>query len=158
MQPESEGCLSRHRTAGNPSGRARFIANNAVTLREPMNFNRPDPADYSLVELAVLKALGAEERLDGFKPSGQRGAVPPGPFRSPEQREEQQGLLLEEMARMAALGYTTPDWARDSYTTIDGTGEQWNAGNGGGAKVWLDRAQKQKEVEAEKNEGAAAKL
>ena len=42
-----------HRAAANPSGVARFIQNGRLSLAEPMDFNRPNPADYSLVELAV---------------------------------------------------------------------------------------------------------
>ena len=44
-----------HRAAANPSGRARFIQNGRLSLERPMDFNRDDPSDYSLVELAVLR-------------------------------------------------------------------------------------------------------
>ena len=47
-----------HATSQNLSGRPRFLTNPPVHLREPMNFNRADPDDFSLVELAVLRALG----------------------------------------------------------------------------------------------------
>jgi len=52
-----------HASSQNPSGTARFITNPPVALREPMNFNRENPADFSPVERAVLHALGVE-RLD----------------------------------------------------------------------------------------------
>jgi hypothetical protein len=41
----------------------RFITTPPVLLREPMNFNRPNPDDFSLLEQATLHYLGLE-RLD----------------------------------------------------------------------------------------------
>jgi hypothetical protein len=52
-----------HASSQNHSGKARFITNPPVALKEPMQFNRENPADYSPVERAVLHALGVE-RLD----------------------------------------------------------------------------------------------
>ena len=52
-----------HSAAPNPSGCPRFITNPPVAFKEPMNFNREDPDDFSLVESVVLRALGVE-RLD----------------------------------------------------------------------------------------------
>ena len=62
-------------------------------LKEPMNFNRADPADFSLVELAVLKGLGVE-RLD-FRPTAPRENI------VPERDRIQAKLLEEEKARLA---------------------------------------------------------
>jgi hypothetical protein len=59
-----------HASSQNHSGIARFITNPPVSLREPMNFNRENPADYSPVERAVLNALGVE-RLD-YQIEGER--------------------------------------------------------------------------------------
>ena len=59
-----------HASSQNHSGKARFITNPPVALKEPMNFNRADPADYSPVEQVVLNALGVE-RLD-FQLEGER--------------------------------------------------------------------------------------
>ncbi|HLU10769.1 MAG TPA: phytanoyl-CoA dioxygenase family protein, partial [Oceanobacillus sp.] len=50
-----------HASSQNHSGVARFITNPPVSLREPMNFNRENPADYSPVERTVLHALGVEK-------------------------------------------------------------------------------------------------
>jgi hypothetical protein len=50
-----------HASSQNHSGIARFITNPPVALREPMNFNRENPADYSPVERCVLHALGVEK-------------------------------------------------------------------------------------------------
>jgi len=46
------------------------MTNPPVVLKEPMNFNRDDPADFSLLEQATLHYLGLE-RLD-FQPPGPR--------------------------------------------------------------------------------------
>lgn len=59
-----------HASSQNHSGIARFITNPPVSLREPLNFNRPNPDDFSPVERAVLHALGVE-RLD-FQIEGER--------------------------------------------------------------------------------------
>lgn len=84
-----------HSASSNPSGRPRFITNPNVTLAEPMNFNRADRRDYSLVELAVLSALGVE-RLD-FHPTAPRERVVP-------EREARQAKMLAEERRRLGLG------------------------------------------------------
>ena len=50
----------------------RFVTNPPVVLKEPMNFNREHPEDFSLLERATLHALGLE-RLD-FRPTTPRQA------------------------------------------------------------------------------------
>lgn len=52
-----------HASSQNHSGIARFITNPPVALKEPMNFNRENPADFSPVERCVLNALGVD-RID----------------------------------------------------------------------------------------------
>jgi hypothetical protein len=59
-----------HASSQNHSGKARFITNPPVTLREPMNFNRENPDDFSPLERATLHALGVE-RLD-YRIEGER--------------------------------------------------------------------------------------
>jgi ectoine hydroxylase-related dioxygenase (phytanoyl-CoA dioxygenase family) len=49
-----------HASSQNTLRRPRFITNPCVTLTAPMEFDRPDPADFSLVERAVLRGLGVE--------------------------------------------------------------------------------------------------
>jgi hypothetical protein len=51
----------------------RFMSNPPVVLKEPMNLNRPNPEDFSLLERATLHYLGLA-RYD-FKPAGPREAV-----------------------------------------------------------------------------------
>ena len=82
-----------HSASRNPSGRARFITNPPVALREPMDFNRDDPEDFSPVERAVLSGLG-RERLD-FKPSAPRERL------VPERVRRQQEMLAAQKKRLA---------------------------------------------------------
>lgn len=83
-----------HATSQNVLGVSRLITNPAMALREPMNFNRPDPDDFSLVEQAVLRGLGVD-RLD-FAPAAPRESV------VPERVRRQQAREAEENARLAA--------------------------------------------------------
>ena len=83
-----------HAVSQNHAGNARVITNPPITLKEPMDFNRADPADFSPVELAVLRALG-DERLD-FRPTAEREQV------VPERVLHQQRMAEEEQARLAA--------------------------------------------------------
>ncbi|MBI2504559.1 MAG: hypothetical protein HYW07_15170 [Candidatus Latescibacteria bacterium] len=62
-----------HTSSPNPSGRPRFITNPPIVLREPLVFDRPDPDDFSLVEQAILRGLGAE-RL-AFAPTAPRQRI-----------------------------------------------------------------------------------
>lgn len=82
-----------HAASQNPSKRARFITNPPVSLKEPMNFNRENPEDFSPVELAVLRGLG-KERLD-FKPTAPRERIVPARIK------RQQEMLAEQKRRLA---------------------------------------------------------
>ena len=81
-----------HAASNNPSGRARFITNPPIALKEPMNFNRANPADFSPVELGVLRGLGLK-RLD-FCVTGDRERI------VPERVRRQQKMLEEQKKRM----------------------------------------------------------
>lgn len=73
-----------HSASSNPTRKLRCISNNVFALREPLQLNRENPADYSLVEQGVLRGLGVE-RYD-FQPRRERIANPSyGPL-SPEFR------------------------------------------------------------------------
>ena len=100
-----------HRVSQNSSSRPRFIANVAVVLAEPMNFVRPAGECYSLVELAILNALGVDS-LD-FVATGRRALLKPAPFRNDEERGRELARLETEMSAMAAKGRLTPTWASD---------------------------------------------
>lgn len=56
-----------HSSSQNVSAKPRFMTNPPVVLREPMDLNRKDPAEFSLLEKATLHALGVK-RLD-FQPT-----------------------------------------------------------------------------------------
>lgn len=81
-----------HTVSQNHSDRARFITNPPVSLTEPMNFHRADPADYSLVEQAILNGLGVAS-LD-FHPTNPRESLVPERVhrQAQEKREEAQRL------------------------------------------------------------------
>ncbi|MEV4517911.1 hypothetical protein AB0K00_54255 [Dactylosporangium sp. NPDC049525] len=81
-----------HAKAQNVVRAVRVITNPPVTLAEPMRFDRSDPARHSLVERAVLRALGT--RRAPFTATAPREAiVPPRVLR-------QRRLLAEEQARL----------------------------------------------------------
>jgi hypothetical protein len=88
-----------HATSQNVLGVSRIITNPALALREPMNFNRADAEDFSLVEKAVLRALGVD-RLD-FVPITLRESV------VPDRVSRQRARAVAENARLAAAERTT---------------------------------------------------
>ena len=59
-----------HASSNNILRRPRFMSNPPILLKEPMNLNRPNPDDFSLLERATLHYLGLE-RLD-FRPTAPR--------------------------------------------------------------------------------------
>ena len=76
----------------------RFVSNPAVSLRDPMNFHRPDGA-YSPVEQAVLHALGVAY-LD-FTPAAPRRRIEGGTERIRKATE------LEQLAAARAAPQAT---------------------------------------------------
>jgi hypothetical protein len=83
-----------HASSQNHSGRARFITNPPISLREPMRFDRDDPGEFSPVERAILNGLGVD-RLD-FRPTAPRERI------VSEGMKRKQKMLEEEQARRAA--------------------------------------------------------
>lgn len=59
-----------HASSQNVLGIPRFMSNPPVVLKEPMNLNRENPADFSLLERATLHYIGLD-RLD-FQPAKPR--------------------------------------------------------------------------------------
>lgn len=59
-----------HASSQNVIGKPRFMSNPPIVLKEPMNLNRENPEDFSLLERATLHYLGLE-RLD-FRPTAPR--------------------------------------------------------------------------------------
>lgn len=62
--------LTLHASSPNPTGRPRFMTNPPVALKAPLDFNRENPSDFSLVERAILQALDVD-RYD-FRPTSPR--------------------------------------------------------------------------------------
>jgi len=62
-----------HASSQNVLGVPRFMSNPPIVLKEPMQLNRANPADFSLLERATLHYLGVE-RLD-FRPTHEREAA-----------------------------------------------------------------------------------
>ena len=83
-----------HASSQNALARPRFLTNPPASLKEPMNFNRADPNDFSLVEQAILNGLGVD-RLD-YKPTAPRERV------TPERERIQAKMRAEEQARLVA--------------------------------------------------------
>ena len=50
-----------HASSPNHSGKVRFITNPPVILKEPLDLNRENEEDFSLLERATLHALGVEQ-------------------------------------------------------------------------------------------------
>jgi ectoine hydroxylase-related dioxygenase (phytanoyl-CoA dioxygenase family) len=61
-----------HASSQNVIGKPRFMSNPPIVLKEPMNLNRENPEEFSLLERATLHYLGLE-RLD-FRPTAAREA------------------------------------------------------------------------------------
>ena len=106
-----------HRVAGNPSGRPRFGQFPSIKLSQPMQFNRPDPGDYSLAELVILKELG---QLTHFPFATEadytkypREDITPPPSRTEEEKRTIAKELYDEQRRMAL---TEPQWAQDMWS------------------------------------------
>ena len=85
-----------HAVSINTLPQPRVICNACPQLEEPMQFNRPDPADFSPLERSVLRGLGVE-RLD-FKITGQRGRIKPQREIEWEKRREEERKRLAEQA------------------------------------------------------------
>ena len=91
--------LMLHSASKNNLRIPRVITNPPVGLREPFDFNRADPREFSLVERKTLKALGVE-RLD-FKPTAERRGV------VPKRIAIQKAMLEAEMKRLEEMKMKT---------------------------------------------------
>ena len=67
-----------------------------MSLNAPFNFDRADPAAYSLVELKTLAALGME-RLSGWKITAARDKLVPDRLKVQARMKEQELRRLEEL-------------------------------------------------------------
>jgi len=87
--------LMLHSASKNQLRIPRIITNPHVSVKEPFQFDRENPEDFSLVELKTLKALGVD-RLP-FKPTTERRKV------VPLRVQIQAAMLEEERKRLEAL-------------------------------------------------------
>lgn len=71
----------------------RFITNPPVTLKEPLNLSRSNPADYSLIELKILKSLGVDSLPNWHIRSPRRRFTP-------RTRAGKDAMIMEEVERM----------------------------------------------------------
>ena len=72
-----------------------------MSLREPFQFNRSDPSEFSLVELKTLKALGME-KLD-FKPAVERKKIVPPAWKVKEEKKKVELQRLRDHAERNGL-------------------------------------------------------
>jgi hypothetical protein len=86
-----------HATSQNVIKHGRLITNPPIALREPLQFDRADPREYSAVERAVLRGLEVDRYP--FQRTGERELV------VPERVIEQQRREAAEAARLRSSGY-----------------------------------------------------
>lgn len=87
--------LMLHTASKNYTRIPRIITNPPVALKEPFNFARGNPEEYSLVERKTLRALGVD-RME-FKITTERRRI------IPKRLEGQKKILEEEKRRLAAM-------------------------------------------------------
>lgn len=95
--------LMLHTASKNGRRLARIITNPPVSLREPFNFDRADPSQYSVVELKTIQDLGGPDKLRGWKITGEREAV------VPARLKVQAKWMEEENARLKSQGVEYKD-------------------------------------------------
>lgn len=93
--------LMLHSASPNRLRAPRVITNPKVELRAPFEFARADPAEYSLVELKTLRALGVD-RLEFQRTGERRLVVPERVHREAVMIEEERHRLEEAAARERA--------------------------------------------------------
>ncbi|KAF9023599.1 hypothetical protein BDZ89DRAFT_1093038 [Hymenopellis radicata] len=98
--------LMLHSASKNHLRIPRIITNPPVSLKEPFNFSREDPNEFSLVELKTLKALGVD-RLDYKITTERRRIIPKRRAGQDKMKLEEEKRLAELAARKAQSGFTT---------------------------------------------------
>lgn len=88
--------LMLHSASKNRTRVPRIITNPPVGLKEPFNFNRSNPGEYSLVERKTLRALGVES-FD-FQLTTERRRI------TPKRAAGQVKMLEDEQRRLAEAG------------------------------------------------------
>ncbi|KAG9007767.1 hypothetical protein FRB90_009223 [Tulasnella sp. 427] len=88
--------LMLHSASKNALRTPRIITNPPAGLKEPFNFNRSNPDEFSLVELKTLKAL-SKDRFD-FKPTVPRQRIVPARWTGEAKMKEDQLNRIKEHA------------------------------------------------------------
>ncbi|KAJ9610473.1 hypothetical protein H2200_005250 [Cladophialophora chaetospira] len=91
--------LMLHSASKNGRRLVRIITNPPVSLNEPFIFDRVNPDEYSLVELKTIKDLGGQEKLKGWKITGERKPVVPERLRVQAKWMEEEAKRLKEAGR-----------------------------------------------------------
>ncbi|KAJ5489211.1 hypothetical protein N7539_004101 [Penicillium diatomitis] len=89
--------LMLHSASVNSLRIPRIITNPPVSLKQPFNFDRPDPSQYSIVEKKTLHELG-KPRLQGWKIRGGRAGVVPARLQAQEQMKQKELERLKTIA------------------------------------------------------------
>lgn len=90
--------LMLHSASKNGRRNIRIITNPPVSLKQPFEFDRQDPSQYSLVELKTIQDLGGFDQLKGWKITGERKPV------IPERLKIQMAWMEEEARRLRESG------------------------------------------------------
>ena len=91
--------LMLHSASKNGRRLARIITNPPVSLKQPFKFDRPNPAEYSLVELKTIQDLEGQDKLRGWKITGERKGVVPERLRVQAKWMEEEAKRLKEAGR-----------------------------------------------------------
>ncbi|KAL2871706.1 uncharacterized protein BJX67DRAFT_342849 [Aspergillus lucknowensis] len=95
--------LMAHSASKNSLRIPRIITNPPVGLKEPFNFDRDDPSQYSLVEQKTLRALG-KDRLRGWKITAEREMIIPERMKAAlKMKEEEKERLQKAQATAVAV-------------------------------------------------------
>ncbi len=91
--------LMLHSASKNGRRLARIITNPPISLTAPFNFDRSNPDEYSLVELKTIQDLGGQNKLKGWKITGERKPVIPERLRVQAKWMEEEAKRLKEAGR-----------------------------------------------------------
>lgn len=103
--------LMCHSASKNSLRIPRIITNPPVGLKEPFNFDRDDPSQYSLVERKTLLALG-KDRLPGWKITTERERIVPARMKAAREMKEQE---LQRLRKARGLDGSTQRVEEDEW-------------------------------------------
>jgi len=87
-----------HSASRNLLRNIRIITNPPVSLKQPFNYNRADPSEYSLVEQKTLRDLGSPKGLPDWKITSPRERI------IPDRVKMQEEMRRQEVERLEANG------------------------------------------------------